>query len=106
MGETHYEEFDIALAPVDFRPPAPPLHLSAFDTATQYGFCRFPVGWVSSWHPTPKRQVLGILSGALETQTSDGDVGSFGAGNCFLLEDTTGQGHVPRRSMRNVTRVE
>ena len=98
MGETHYEEVDVTLAPIDFAPPAPPLHLSEFHTATRYGFCRFPVGWTGSWHPTPQRQIFCILAGTLEAQTSDGDVRRFAAGSCFLLEDTAGKGHTTRVS--------
>jgi hypothetical protein len=96
MGETHYEEVKVPLAPIDFAPPTPPLHLSAFHTATQYGFCRFPAGWIGSWHPTPQRQLFGILAGVVEAQTSDGEVRRFGAGSCVLLEDTTGKGHITR----------
>jgi hypothetical protein len=96
MGETHYEEGDIALTPVDFAPPTPPLHLSSFYTATQYGFCRFPVGWAGSWHHTPQRQLFSILAGTLEAQTSGGELRRFAAGSCFLLEDTTGKGHLTR----------
>jgi hypothetical protein len=44
-GETHYEDVDITMASIDFAAPMPPLHLSAFHTAIQYGFCRFQVGW-------------------------------------------------------------
>jgi hypothetical protein len=94
MGETHYEAVEVALAPVDFAPPTPPLYLSAFDAATQYAFCRFPVGWVGSWHPTPQRQCFCILSGEVEVHVSDGAVRRFGAGSVVLLADTTGKGHV------------
>ena len=95
-GETHYEEVEVALAPVNFAPPTPPLYLSAFHAATQYGFCRFPAGWVGSWHPAPQRQCFGILAGEVEAQTSDGEVRRFSAGSCVLLEDTTGKGHMTR----------
>lgn len=96
MGETHYEEVDINLAPFDFAPPTPPLHVSAFHAAKQYGFCRFPAGWEGTWHHTPQRQLFGILAGTLEAQTSDGDVRRFEAGSCFLLDDTVGKGHLTR----------
>ena len=96
MGETHYEEVEVALAPVDFAPPIPPLYLSAFHAATQYAFCRFPAGWVGTWHPTPQRQYFCLLSGEVEVQVSDGEVRRFGAGSVILLADTTGKGHVTR----------
>jgi hypothetical protein len=96
MGESHYEDVAVTLVPIGFAPPAPPLHLSTFQPATQYAFCRFPAGWVSTWHPTPQRQWFCILSGELEGQVSDGELRRFGAGSLVLLDDTTGKGHTAR----------
>jgi len=37
-GESHFEDVAVALDPVDFAPPAPPLHLSAFLPVARLGF--------------------------------------------------------------------
>ncbi|MHA1951008.1 MAG: hypothetical protein ACW987_14180 [Candidatus Thorarchaeota archaeon] len=50
-GETHFEDVEIELLPVDFAPPAPPLNLSALIEAKRYGFVNAPVGWYGDWHP-------------------------------------------------------
>jgi quercetin dioxygenase-like cupin family protein len=96
MGETHYDEVEVAVAPADVAPPTPPVYLSTLHPAMQYAFCRFPAGWVGPWHPTPRRQWFCILSGEMEAQVSDGEVRRFGAGSVVLFEDTAGKGHLSR----------
>lgn len=90
-GETHFEDVEIELLPVDFAPPAPPLNLSAFKEAKRFGFVNAPIGWSGDWHPTPKRQVFVYISGQIEAKVSDGEVRVFGPGSITLLEDTTGK---------------
>jgi hypothetical protein len=36
MGETHYDEVEVAVAPADFAPPTPPVYLSTFHPAMQW----------------------------------------------------------------------
>jgi hypothetical protein len=95
-GESHFQDVDIALEPVDFAPPAPLIHLSSFQSATRYAFCRFPSGWHGDWHPAPRKQIFFILSGESEAQSSDGEVRQFGPGSVLLVEDTWGKGHISR----------
>lgn len=96
-GESHFEDVDVQLQEVDFAPPAPPLSLSSFKPATQYGFVVFSADrysdWHDSWHPTPQRQLFFVVSGIGEVEVSDGEVRRFGPGSVVLLEDTTGKGH-------------
>ena len=96
-GESHFEDVEVPFQEVDFAPPAPPLNLSLFSPAAQYGFVVFPAdrysGWRESWHPTPQRQIFFVLSGVGELEVSDGEVRRFEPGSAVLLEDTTGKGH-------------
>jgi hypothetical protein len=96
LGETHYGEVEVALSSVDFAPPALPVNLSVLQTATRWGFCHFPAGWIGPWHRTPQRQFFCLLSGEMEVQVSDGEVRKFGPGSMLLHEDTTGKGHLSR----------
>jgi hypothetical protein len=48
------------------------------------------------WHNAPRRQLVAVLSGALEIEVSDGTIQRFGMGDCFLADDLTGQGHLTR----------
>jgi hypothetical protein len=95
-GESHIEDVEVELAPRDFSPPAPPLHLSPMTPATGVAFVRFPSGWDGDWHPTPRRQFFIFLAGELEGETSDGARRRYGPGSAALLEDTTGVGHRSR----------
>ena len=36
-GESHFEDLEMALIPMDVAPPAPPINVSAFAPATAYG---------------------------------------------------------------------
>jgi hypothetical protein len=95
-GESHIEDLDIAFAPADFAPPAPPLNLSSFVSVSRFGYLSAPAGWCGDWHPAPCRQYLVYLAGVVEVETSDGTVRRFGPGSVTLVEDTTGKGHRSR----------
>jgi hypothetical protein len=45
------------------------------------------------FHNAPQRQYLALLDGAIEIETSLGEIRTFRAGEVLLLEDTTGKGH-------------
>jgi hypothetical protein len=48
------------------------------------------------WHNAPRRQWCITLSGSVAIGIGDGTVKTFGAGDVFLAEDVTGQGHTAR----------
>lgn len=92
-GESHFEEILATYTPIEYAPPAPALDVSEPTDATRYVMVRFPVGWDSVLHPTPRRQLLIVSSGELEGVASDGTTKLFKAGDTLLMEDTTGKGH-------------
>lgn len=47
-------------------------------------------------HPAPRRQLVIVLAGQFEIETTDGDRRMFAPGDVALFEDTTGLGHVTR----------
>ncbi len=95
-GESHFEDVEVALAPVDFAPPAPPLDVSVPGPASRFLFLAAPAGWAGDWHPVPRRQWMLYLAGEIEVETSDGEVRRFRSGSATLVEDTTGKGHRSR----------
>jgi len=95
-GETHIEDLEIEFKEVNFAPPAPPVQLSMFASATQWAFFSLPLGWRGNWHPTPRRQVFFYLAGEVEAEVSDGTIRRFGPGDVTIVEDTTGKGHRSR----------
>jgi hypothetical protein len=92
-GESHFEEIDVEMTPVEFAPPAPPLDLSEFRTAKKVAIGRARPGWRGDWHPAPARQLHFYLAGRIEGETSDGTRRTIGPGTVVLVEDTTGKGH-------------
>src|SRR3972149_5965577 len=76
-GESHFEDLEMALVPVDFARPA------------AGGPAELP-------HPAPRRQIFCILQGECEVTASDGGVRRLSAGSVLLLEDTWGKGHSTR----------
>ena len=95
-GESHFEDVEIDLVSTEYAPPAPPLDLSSFTPATQFGFMRAPAGWSSEWHPSSARNIFFVLNGEWEVTASDGETRRFAAGSVLLAEDTSGKGHASR----------
>ena len=95
-GDSHFEDTEIDLLLHDYAPPAPPLRLSAFMPATQFGFMQAPTGWSSDWHPSSARNLFFVLTGEWEVRASDGETRRFAVGEVLLVEDTTGKGHSSR----------
>ena len=95
-GESHFEDVSVDLKLGDYSPPTPPVYISRFVAASQFGFVRVPAGWVGEWHPAPTRQVFFYLAGEMDVQVSDNELRRFRAGSVLLTEDTVGRGHQSR----------
>jgi hypothetical protein len=95
-GDSHFKDGEIGFELVDFAPPAPPVGLSSYLPASKLVFFKIPAGWIGDWHPAPMRQFFCCLAGEFELTASDGETRVYGAGEVFLLEDTTGKGHKSR----------
>ena len=93
LGESHFDNFIIDRVLQDFAPPARPLFVSAVEVASGYAVLRLPVGWMGERHPSPQRQMLFCLSGAVKVTASDGDIRFVKVGDAWLMEDTSGTGH-------------
>ncbi len=48
---------------------------------------------ILGWHNAPRRQWCITLAGSVQIGIGDGTVKTFEAGDVFLAEDITGQGH-------------
>ena len=95
-GESHFEDIEVAFEEDDFVPPAPPVLMSSFEPATQYGFELVHPPWHGDWHPAPQRVLAIYISGRGEIEASDGQVRELAPGTILLAEDTTGKGHITR----------
>ena len=89
-GESHFEDIEMSLPPVDFAPPAAPLKIALFLPATQTLWLGVPVGRAGEeFHPSPLRQMFSLVQGKYEVTASDRAVRNFPVGSMLLLEDTT-----------------
>lgn len=82
-GESHMEELNLA----DY----PDLHsmLNVGEVKVQW----WTEPRVMDFHPLPDRRLIIHLSGETEITVSDGASHVFRAGDCRLMEDTSGKGH-------------
>jgi hypothetical protein len=96
LGESHFEDLELAFKLIDFAPPAPPISVSQVFDSNKVFVISSPPEWYGDWHPAPQRQFFFALSGELEVKASDGEVRRFGPGSVILVEDTFGKGHISR----------
>ena len=97
VGETHFDETELSMVPVDFAPPAPPLDFVSLGSAAAVSLIAGNATWRGdAFHPAPARQLMLILRGRAAVTVSDGETREFGAGEILLLEDTGGTGHSTR----------
>ena len=92
-GESHFDAYKLPQALKEYAPPARPFFVSDVERATGYVVIHLPVGWIGEPHPSPRRQIVFCLSGSIVITVSDGETRSFRAGEAYLLEDTSGEGH-------------
>jgi hypothetical protein len=95
-GVTHFEDLEPPMTMADYSPPAPPLRVSAHQSASGVIAIDFPAGWYGDFHPAPKRQWMIIVAGTLEIGVSDGEKRICPAGTVALVEDPGSKGHSTR----------
>ena len=72
------------------------IHHSAILPAQSTMVTEMPEGLYQDWHPASRRQLLVVLSGTLEVETSDGRKHQCGSGEVFLADDVGSRGHRTR----------
>ena len=92
-GESHFEEVDVDMNPVEFIPGRALVNLSSPFRASTLAFVRVPAGWDGAWHPTPRRQFIVGLAGTLAVTSGVEKTWRVSPGTVVLLEDTIGRGH-------------
>jgi hypothetical protein len=98
-GESHFDEVDIPTTAKAIAPDVTPFEMSAQYPASHVRFTRIPAGMRPvGWHTVPARVLTVRLDGAVEYETSDGEVRRVSAGGFVLVEDTHGKGHLSRHS--------
>ena len=72
------------------------VHRSAILPAQSTMVTEMPEGLYQDWHPASRRQLLFVLSGTLEVETSDGKKHRCSSGDVFLADDVGSSGHRSR----------
>jgi len=72
------------------------IRLSAAYASPAVQLVELPAGMAQDWHNAPARQLVVVLSGVIEVETTDGQCRQWRAGEVFLPADVTGQGHRTR----------
>ncbi|AEV39561.1 hypothetical protein PSE_5059 [Pseudovibrio sp. FO-BEG1] len=81
------------------HPDAVPFDVTASYPASRVRITRIPAGMRQvEWHTVPDRVLTVRLDGAVEYETSDGEVRTVEAGEFLMIEDTHGKGHLSRHS--------
>ncbi|AZV78931.1 cupin [Parasedimentitalea marina] len=96
LGESHWLEVEVNLEEHVFAPPAQNVEISEPEPAKQMMFLRLRAGWDEPVHPTPVRQKLICLSGAVRVTASDGSARDIVRGDVWHMEDRHGKGHHTR----------
>jgi hypothetical protein len=71
-------------------------HRSAVFPAQSAMLTEMPEGLYQDWHPATRRQLLVMLSGTFDVETSDGRKYRCGSGDVFLADDAGSRGHRTR----------
>jgi hypothetical protein len=76
-----------------------PFAVTAGYPASRVSITEIPAGMREvAWHTVPAPNLTVRLNGAVEYETSDGEVRHVPAGSFVLVEDTHGKGHLSRHS--------
>jgi quercetin dioxygenase-like cupin family protein len=72
------------------------LRLSAAYVSPAVQLVELPAGMDQGWHTAPARQLVVVLTGEIEVETTDGEKRRWRAGEAFVPADVTGRGHRTR----------
>ena len=95
-GGSCFEEVDIAFPQPFTDEYNNTYHLTKSFSAPNAVIADLPHGLDQDWHVAPNRQIVIVLSGVLEVQTTDGEKRQWNAGGMFMADDPRGKGHQTR----------
>jgi hypothetical protein len=90
-GESHFRDIEIEWTDVKGS-----RKYSGRHAATGIIFRETGGDYDLDWHPAPRRQYIINLDASVVVTASDGERREIGPGEVFLVEDTTGKGHLSK----------
>lgn len=95
-GGSRFEEVDIAFPQPFTDEYGSTYHLTKPFTVPNAVIAELPHGPDQDWHVAPNRQLVFVLSGVLEVQTTEGEKRRWSADGMFMADDLHGKGHQTR----------
>src|SRR5947208_13730454 len=96
MAGRHFVELDMPIGNASTVAFGNTVCRSAILPAQSTMVTEMPEGFYQDWHPASRRQLLIVLSGILEVETSDGKKLRCSSGDVFLADDVGSRGHRTR----------
>lgn len=95
-GESRFQEIEVPIDQPRANSSGATLLQSNAWASQGVRFVELPVGLDQSWHHAPARQIVMVLAGVVEVETTDGQKRRATAGQAFIADDLTGRGHSTR----------
>src|SRR5437660_5148375 len=95
-GESQFVEVDMPIENASTDAFGNTVRRSAILPAQSTMVTEMPEGFYQDWHAASRRQLLIVLSGTLEVETSDGKKHRCRSGEVFLADDVGSRGHRTR----------
>jgi len=95
-GGSQFVEVDIPIDNASTDAFGNTVHRSATLPAQSAMVTEMPEGLYQDWHPASRRQLLFVLSGILEIETTDGKKQQCRSGDVFFADDVGSSGHRSR----------
>lgn len=95
-GGSQFVELDIPIDNASTDAFGNIVHRSAILPTQSAMVTEMPEGLYQDWHPASRRQLLFVLSGILEIETTDGKKLQCSSGDVFLADDVGSSGHRSR----------
>ncbi len=95
-GGSRFEDLEVAFPNTRDDAFGHTLRLTSSVPGSEAVLVELPDGLDQGWHNAPQRQLVLVLEGQVEVETTDREVRQWGPGGLFAAEDVGGQGHLTR----------
>jgi hypothetical protein len=93
-GLCRFDQVEIPLVTREYAPPAAPVAVSTPMPVKRCVFMHIPPGWIGDQHPTPHKQLIICVAGAVRFTGGDGPSHVLRAGESLIDANTDGPGHI------------
>ena len=95
-GGSRFEDVEVALPYPRQDAFGNTYHASSALASPDAVVVELPAGLDQDWHNAPQRQLVFVLEGEIEVETTDRETRRWRAGGLFAAEDVAGRGHLTR----------